>query len=70
MKPWKEHGCESCRRAWERVEPPPELAVNIPMHARLRRCPICHSYWREEERYAVQIDEAEARRDFPEAFSN
>jgi hypothetical protein len=69
MGAWETKGCEVCRKQWEVGQHPPELAVSIPLHTRLHRCSVCGTYWIQEERYADVIQEEEARRSFPEAFS-
>ena len=58
---WLKKGCDACRRMWERGTPPPELAVCIPRHASLHRCPECGTYWEQHERYADTISIEEAK---------
>ncbi len=66
---WKEKGCDVCRKLWESGKRPPELAVSFELHSRLHRCSSCGSYWEQLERYADIIDEGEAKKLFPEAFT-
>jgi hypothetical protein len=65
---WQNKGCEVCRALWESGDHPPELSVNISLHARLHRCSSCGTYWEQLERYADTINELEARERYPEAF--
>jgi hypothetical protein len=66
--PWNEMGCEVCRRKWETAHQPPQIAVNVALHAWLHRCEVCGAFWEQNERYATVISEAEARKNYPEAF--
>jgi hypothetical protein len=66
---WKDKGCSVCRGLWESGKHPPELAVNYDLHTRLHRCSECGTYWEQLERYADVISESEARKQFPDAFS-
>lgn len=61
MSSWKEKGCPVCRSQWESGSAPPEIAVNIALHATLHRCVVCGSYWEQAERYATTITPEEAR---------
>lgn len=70
MTQWKEKGCDICRHQWESGQQPPELAINYVQHARLHRCSACGTYWEQNERYADVINEAEARKFYPDAFLN
>lgn len=65
---WNQKGCATCRSQWERGEQPPELAVNIRLHSRLHRCPVCGTYWEQYERNADVIDVVVAQEHYPEVF--
>ena len=67
MSSWKEKGCPVCRGQWESGSPPPEIAVNIALHAKLHRCVVCGSYWEQAERYATTITLEQACVMFPDA---
>lgn len=69
MTNWNEQGCMHCRQQWMEGSPPPELAVNLELHARLHRCIVCGAYWEQNERYANVISEVEARQSYPAAFA-
>lgn len=70
MNDWNAKGCSVCRKqwAWGRSNPP-ELAVNAGRHASLHRCQECGTYWEQFERYADVVQESEARKLYPRAFS-
>jgi hypothetical protein len=68
MTAWQEKGCAVCRHQWETGAPPPEIAVNIAMHASLHRCPVCGTYWERTERLADVIDPGRAATLFPSAI--
>jgi hypothetical protein len=70
MLSWQEKGCEICRRQWETGEQPPEIAINIERHAHLHKCNVCGTYWEQVERFAEPIEESQARKFFPDAFSH
>lgn len=65
---WNKKGCPTCRGQWESGQRPVELAVSLTLHSRLHRCSACGTYWEQHERFADTVDEAEARRLYPEAF--
>ena len=67
MVPWLEKGCAICRQKWQSGSPPPEIAVNIALHASLHRCDVCGSFWEEAERYATTIILETAKTMFPDA---
>jgi hypothetical protein len=48
---------------------PREIAVSVELHSRLHCCDACGAYWEQSERYADVVDEVEARKLYPEAFS-
>lgn len=67
---WKGKGCEVCRGLWESGKRPPELVVNYELHARLHRCEVCGTYWEQHERFADTIEEHEAKKLYPAAFTH
>lgn len=67
---WSRKGCVVCRGLWESGGHPPELAVSDALHSRLHRCDVCGTYWEQLERYADVIQEDEAKRLYPEAFTS
>ena len=71
MDDWMIKGCEACRQSAlsHGGSPLSMLGESIPLHARLKRCHECGSYWIENEREAHVIPEAEARADFPDTFA-
>lgn len=62
-------GCAFCRSQWERGEQPPVVAVDVRLHSRLHRCEDCGACREQHERYAGVIDESEARKRYPGAFT-
>jgi hypothetical protein len=67
--PWSDKGCAMCRGQWESGQRPREIAVSVELHSRLHCCDACGAYWEQSERYADVVDEVEARKLYPEAFS-
>jgi hypothetical protein len=72
MPNWFEQGCDVCRQgvlSGESANPAP-VGVNIPAHARLRRCQACGAWWEENEREAHVISEQQARSTFEDLFKS
>jgi len=71
-KPWEQQGCSECRQAALRgMQSPLALIDNddaMTKWARLWRCRQCQAFWVEEQRYACEIPECEAKQRFPNAF--
>ncbi len=65
--PWEDYGCAVCRHQWEVGDAPPQIGMNIALHARLHRCEACGTLWEQTERFAAPINAEEARARFPEA---
>lgn len=65
VKEWKDQGCEYCRGNWEKYDDRLTLLKDSSvMQARLYRCPKCKSYWEENQRYACEIPEEEAKKNY------
>jgi hypothetical protein len=69
VRKWESQGCSICRRKILSTGLP-EIAVSVPNHSCLMRCDECGAFWEELERYAHEIDEAEARAIYPDAFGS
>ena len=68
---WFSKGCEACRMA--HLSGGGDVVVHLASHASgwttLRRCRRCGAYWEANTREAHVIPEAEARAEYPEAFT-
>jgi len=73
VKPWEQQGCPACRHAAGiGMSRPLALTDNddeMTQFARLWRCETCQAFWVEEQRYACEISDADARARFPTAFA-
>lgn len=60
-------GCSSCLggAGWMSC---PVIGVDLARHARLRRCPVCDTFWLEGERSVVPVSAEVAAREAPEAM--
>lgn len=69
MEDWYSQGCPSCRQGvLESGEQPRRIGVWALGPEFLHHCDVCGTYWRFTLRAAYVIDEAVARRDFPDVF--
>jgi hypothetical protein len=66
---WKNKGCEVCRRLWESGGQPRLVVVSTELHSKLHRCDVCGTFWEQLERFADVIEESDARKLYPNAFS-
>lgn len=55
-------GCDICRRQRYSGDFPPEIAVNVAIHALLHRCSHCGTLWEQNERYISIISWEEAKK--------
>jgi hypothetical protein len=65
VKEWKDQGCEYCRENWQKYDERLILLKDSAvLQARLYQCPRCKSYWEENQRYACEVSEEEARKSY------
>jgi hypothetical protein len=65
MKEWSEQGCEFCRDYWGKYDDRLILLKDsFTLQSRLYKCPKCNSYWEESQRYACEISEFEAKKNY------
>ena len=70
MGDWLSQGCQHCRDSWSRQHEDvlPVVSVIEEGPVLLRRCRRCGAWWEENLREMHVVNEAEARRTFPDAF--
>jgi hypothetical protein len=71
MKERASTGCDECRREEYTTQwPPPERIASMPQSdSYLHRCAKCGSFWVFSDGGSHHVDEEQARKDFPDAFS-